>query len=938
MIRFQCPHCRGIIAAGEWEPGAATECAYCAKIVEMPAERLSPGAVLGDFLLVRKLGAGGMGVVYLAHQLSLDRPAAIKILNSEFSQEAESVQAFIREARSAAKINHPNIVQAYAVGEEDGIFFFAMEFLDGKTMKEVLKTEKKIDPRQAANIVLQVAEALDCAWREQKLIHRDIKPDNIMQCANERIKLADLGLSGTFGDDANDDSEEVVGTPQYISPEQLTGVVTDTRSDIYSLGATFYHLVTGQFPYNGENTEEIAKQHVYGKLVPPRQVNDQLPPELDAVIVKMMARNPADRYQNCSELASALKDFLSKKDAGNNSSTAAAGAKLSGGLSGNVGVQPKIVIPTSGTKISIKTDKAEESKQSTSTAAPGSATAVEAPAENAKIEENKKSEPAPVPAAAPKITLNRAPGSGGAAKSSDKESSAAEAGKKTAEQTEEKKQSAEEKAAAGAGKKAAEETAGKTIDSSAAKAENVESTEEEKNESAEKKNTKSSAGKWIALIIVILLAAVGGGGYFYWHKFMRKPAEKTAKEADPKDNMTIAERMLATNRAAAAAVKTNVPAVPVVNNTTSTAAPAPVLSAFMREAKRLEQLSLSSERAFLQSWKSAHTRLKPNNAEEKKLFDTLENSYLDIDERLNVLPKRAPLLDRYEKTVAALARQADNREYIQRIKEAETRAFQLAESSPEAYKNDLARKMSLLDYAMITSARTRRPADWAKFQQALALAKAEVDRVAGRAGFEETAQELAEYAVRLGIAAEQGRSFTEVLRKNALRRKKVTTAQGSVTVLAATLTQLQLSVLENPEPAPAPKVKAPAKGKKKAAKGKKSKPAPRKTVKPKPKTEKLDLINGNVAVNKQWVEVLESALGKSDQYFYYMLYNGHLKQRLSDIAPDEYWRKRVDRIARGYFRCRLNLARPAELAALKKEFGSWQSFQNALKEFEAEQK
>ena len=108
----------------------------------MPSVRVSPGAVLGDFLLVRKLGAGGMGVVYLAHQLSLDRPAAIKILNPEFSQEVESVQAFVREARSAAKINHPNLVQAFAVGEEDGIFFFAMEFLDGKTMKEVLLAEK----------------------------------------------------------------------------------------------------------------------------------------------------------------------------------------------------------------------------------------------------------------------------------------------------------------------------------------------------------------------------------------------------------------------------------------------------------------------------------------------------------------------------------------------------------------------------------------------------------------------------------------------------------------------------------------------------------------------------------------------------------------------------------------------------------------------------
>ena len=193
MIRFQCPHCRGIVASEKWEAGAATVCAYCSKDVNMPVERLSAGVVIGDFLLIRKLGEGGMGIVYLAHQLSLDRPAAIKILNTTFSQQTEAVQAFIREARSAAKLNHQNIVQAYAVGEDDGIYYLAMEYIDGKTMKAVLQENKKIAPRRAAEVIMQIAEGLDCAWSEQKLIHHDIKPDNILFVKGVP-KLADIGL------------------------------------------------------------------------------------------------------------------------------------------------------------------------------------------------------------------------------------------------------------------------------------------------------------------------------------------------------------------------------------------------------------------------------------------------------------------------------------------------------------------------------------------------------------------------------------------------------------------------------------------------------------------------------------------------------------------------------------------------------------------------
>ena len=286
-------------------------CPVCGEKVVYPATPTSPGAVIGDFLIEREISRGGMGEVYLARQLSLDRPVALKVLQDRFVHDKEYVDSLTREARAAAKINHPNIVQAYAVGEEDGIFYFAMEFIRGETLKQILKREKKLDFLRAAKIIQEIASALDVAWREQKLVHQDIKPDNIMLDANGFAKLADLGLARTAGTgDADAEiGDEVMGTPQYISPEQLTGVPTDVRSDIYSLGATFYQFVTGRFPYVAPTADEIAKMHVAGKLTPPKEINPELPDELNAIIMKMMARDINARYQTPGPLIKALELF-----------------------------------------------------------------------------------------------------------------------------------------------------------------------------------------------------------------------------------------------------------------------------------------------------------------------------------------------------------------------------------------------------------------------------------------------------------------------------------------------------------------------------------------------------------------------------------------------------------------------------------------------------
>ncbi|MDD3153692.1 MAG: protein kinase [Victivallaceae bacterium] len=311
-MRFQCPECKGIIDYEGQDSSVDVKCGHCGRTVNVPDSQTAPGCLIDDFLLIRYIAAGGMGEVFLARQMSLDRDVALKILRPKFADDTEFIRLFIQEARAAAKLNHPNVVQAYAVGESDGLFYFAMEFIDGKTMKEVLAEEKggKIEPLRAARIIRDIADALHFAWTEYKIVHHDIKPDNIMLNSSGRAKLADLGLAQVGTDNGENDDEEVLGTPQYISPEQLTGAPTDVRSDIYSLGATFYQFVTGKFPFEGDSPEEIGRKHLDAPLVAPMKVDKSVPREVSDIIVKMMAKSPGDRYQSGRALTEALDKYI----------------------------------------------------------------------------------------------------------------------------------------------------------------------------------------------------------------------------------------------------------------------------------------------------------------------------------------------------------------------------------------------------------------------------------------------------------------------------------------------------------------------------------------------------------------------------------------------------------------------------------------------------
>jgi serine/threonine-protein kinase len=256
------------------------------------------------YKILGKLGAGAMAVVYKGKQLSLNRSVAIKVLPRRFSENPEYVQRFYKEGQAAGKLNHPNIVQAIDVGEAGGYHYFVMEYVEGKTIADDISNGHIFGEQEAIEIIIQVCHALQHA-HAHGLVHRDVKPKNIMINTQGVVKLADMGLARETTDIEAAQSEEgkAYGTPYYIAPEQIRGKIDiDGRADIYGLGATFYHMVTGRVPFTGEDSAEIMKRHLREKLVPPDHINTALSAGVSEVIEIMLAKRREDRYNNVEEL------------------------------------------------------------------------------------------------------------------------------------------------------------------------------------------------------------------------------------------------------------------------------------------------------------------------------------------------------------------------------------------------------------------------------------------------------------------------------------------------------------------------------------------------------------------------------------------------------------------------------------------------------------
>lgn len=256
----------------------------------------------------RKVGSGAMATVFLAHQISLDRSVAIKVLPKKFSDNANFIERFYQEGRAAAKLNHPNIVSAYDVGKAGEHHYFVMEYVDGPTIYDLIVKKKRVPEKEALEIIRQTARALQHA-HERGFIHRDIKPKNIMINEDNVVKLADLGLARALSDKEAAKAEEgrAYGTPYYISPEQIRGDVNiGPGADLYGLGATFYHMVTGRVPFSGKNPSEVMHKHLKNELTPPDHRNPELSAGCAQIIEMMLTKDPADRYLTASDL---IKDL-----------------------------------------------------------------------------------------------------------------------------------------------------------------------------------------------------------------------------------------------------------------------------------------------------------------------------------------------------------------------------------------------------------------------------------------------------------------------------------------------------------------------------------------------------------------------------------------------------------------------------------------------------
>ena len=267
-----------------------------------------PAQQIPGYQILSKIGQGAMAVVFKAKQLSLDRIVAIKVLPKRLSENQEFVDRFYREGRAAAKLNHPNIVAAYDVGEAGGYHYFVMEFIDGETVYELLTDGKRVTEELAIDIIRKVARALEHA-HTVGLVHRDVKPKNIMITKSGDVKLADMGLAREVTDHktATEEAGRAYGTPYYISPEQIRGAIDiGIRADIYGLGATFYHAVTGKVPFTGPNPSAVMHKHLKETLVPPDHLNPKLSSAIGEIIEVMMAKSPDERYPTCAELISDL--------------------------------------------------------------------------------------------------------------------------------------------------------------------------------------------------------------------------------------------------------------------------------------------------------------------------------------------------------------------------------------------------------------------------------------------------------------------------------------------------------------------------------------------------------------------------------------------------------------------------------------------------------
>jgi len=305
--RLICPQCRKEFAAAA-APGALLTCPRCRLTVRAPQEDPLFGRTIGGFHIIRRLGHGGMGAVYLAEQLSLHRYVALKGLRAGLHTDAEALARLRREAISGARLTHPNIVQVYDIVEIEGVPYIVMEYVNGVSARRLLHSGRPLAPARALSIIKQVLAALARAHREH-LVHCDVKPENILIDREGAVKVADFGLANIIRPDDAARPGLRFGTPAYMSPEHARREPYDCRADIYSVGATLYEMLTGRPPYVGRDAREVLAKIGRETPPPPHELNPQVPKALSAIVMRMIAPAPADRYPTAEAALAAIAEF-----------------------------------------------------------------------------------------------------------------------------------------------------------------------------------------------------------------------------------------------------------------------------------------------------------------------------------------------------------------------------------------------------------------------------------------------------------------------------------------------------------------------------------------------------------------------------------------------------------------------------------------------------
>jgi serine/threonine protein kinase len=264
---------------------------------------------IAGYRLIELLGEGAMGSVYKARQLSLDRDVAIKVLPPELSKNDAYVQRFMAEAKAVARLNHTNIISGIDVGDASGIKYLVMEYADGTTVALLLRRGGPLDEERSLIIAQQMARALDHAHKNG-LVHRDVKPDNVIITRDGVAKLCDLGLARLESGEGGSEQPSRMGTADYMSPEQIRSQPADARSDLYSLGAMLFHMVVGHVPYEGSNRDAVMAKHLTAAVPSARAEVPELSEKTDAILRRLLAKNPADRFASAAELLPALDDAI----------------------------------------------------------------------------------------------------------------------------------------------------------------------------------------------------------------------------------------------------------------------------------------------------------------------------------------------------------------------------------------------------------------------------------------------------------------------------------------------------------------------------------------------------------------------------------------------------------------------------------------------------